>query len=277
MRPTVWHLTSSASAAQVLKKLANPSSPDAAKHMRQVALYLSKEGDTSKWLDSTLVPKLLGTLQSLPANHPPQEAVQVCAAAVAALNNLFTRLSRPDDRARFRAMLAANEPALHALVHWGICCPEAAQQLPQALDPHMGCQGQALALGPDGDRIVQQRSPFSTPLTYSMALLVPLVLLVTTEPAGLEQLQAALKEAVTATAIERLLLSAVATPSGTRWSSRGNWSSLVGGLPMIWRLVTPQCCLPHLFSLYPTHCCAKEFEANVHEYLQKWGSQILGP
>jgi hypothetical protein len=76
--------------------------------MRQAAAALFKEADASRWLDTPLVARLLSALRSLPGAHSPKEAVEVCAAAAGALNNLFAGLPRPEDQDRFAAMLAAD-------------------------------------------------------------------------------------------------------------------------------------------------------------------------
>jgi hypothetical protein len=157
------------SVVQVLRALSVPgSAPDVAKHLRQAAALLGKEKDTSRWLASDLVPKVLGILCSLPVSLPPRDAVQVCAAAAAVLQNMLDGLC-PSSAAttRFRAMIAADKPACCALVHWCLVCPEATQQLPASHDDacasgNMGNSTKAAGL---------ERPALRTPFAYCVSLL----------------------------------------------------------------------------------------------------------
>jgi hypothetical protein len=137
--------------SQVLKALASPNSAHAADDMRQAAAALFEDADSSRWLHTPLVPRLLSALRSLPGACSPKEAAQVCAAAVSALNNLLAGLPRPEDRARFRAQLAADSAACCALLHWGVLCPEAAEQLPPGQDVPWAYPSHSLSTGATGE------------------------------------------------------------------------------------------------------------------------------
>jgi hypothetical protein len=155
--------------AQALQALASPSSLlDASKHMRHAAAALFKEADSSRWLASPLVPRLLSALRSLPGTCSPKEAAQVCAAAVCALNNLFAALSRPEDRDRFAVMLAGDRAACCAMLRWGVECPQASEQLPPGHGAPMAYKGQSVLMGIDGTH------PFWSPRTRCMASLTML-------------------------------------------------------------------------------------------------------
>jgi hypothetical protein len=122
----------------VAAALAQPSSPDVAKHLRAAAAAIGAERDTSRWLDTDLVPNLLSILRSLPAGRSAGAATTVCAAALAALANMFIGLyATPACEDRFAAMLAADPEACGAIVRWALNCPEATMQLPAGQEVNM--------------------------------------------------------------------------------------------------------------------------------------------
>jgi hypothetical protein len=122
-------VTRSFSTPQVLKSLNKTSSKDLAKHLRQAALVFVDGNASSAWLDSDLVPKVLAILRSLPSGRSPKEAVVVCSAAMAVLNNMFTGLKTPTEMDQFRQLLKTDQAACAARVHWGMARPEASEQL----------------------------------------------------------------------------------------------------------------------------------------------------
>jgi hypothetical protein len=190
---------------QVWNALANPSSPDAAKHMRQAAVALLRGADSSRWLDTPLVPRLLSVLRYLPGAHSPKEAAQVCAAAVAALNNLFAGLPRPEDRDWFCTMLAADDAACCALLHWGVHCPEASEQLPpEAQIVPLSYQAQTAGTG--------KSAPYWTPCTRCMTFL--LYVASSCNTAEVARLLRSIKEGVTPAVVERVLVVVVQYPCG---------------------------------------------------------------
>jgi hypothetical protein len=163
------HATKNAapSAAQALKVLADAPGTDTFNHLAQLANLLSKEDEPSRWLRSDMVPRLLSILRSLPASHAPAEAAYVCAAAVAALNNLFNGLRRhPEHSRQFRAMLAADDAACRALVRWGLAFLEASGQLPRGRAVFVPCDGSFIP-----DAALTRLHPFWTPLTCCLCFL----------------------------------------------------------------------------------------------------------
>jgi hypothetical protein len=168
--------------------------------MREAAQALLHEQDSSRWLDS-LVPCVLSALRSLPGAQCPRDAVQVCAAAVTALHNMLAALSQPHDKDRFCAMLEADDEACCALLHWGVCCPEASEQLPHGQSVPMTSRPLTKIAGTDGS------NPFWTPCTRCLKFLSSVTY----------RNNAALrifKKGVDSVAVERVLRVAVQYPWG---------------------------------------------------------------
>jgi hypothetical protein len=153
---------------QVLKSLSKTGSKDIAKNLRQAAAVFVDE-DSTAWLDSDLLPRVLAILRSLPSGRSPKDAVAVCAAAMAVLNNLFTGLfSSAQDLHRFRQLLKADQAACAALVHWGMARPEASEKLPP------GQRQWRHDVGVVPESADEPEHPFWTPFTYCCSFLVVL-------------------------------------------------------------------------------------------------------
>jgi hypothetical protein len=151
----------------VLKSLSKTSSKDLAKDLRQAAAVLVDE-DSTAWLESDLVPRVLAILRSLPSGRPPTEAVAVCTAAMTVLNNLFTGLHfSAQGLRRFRQLLKADQAACAALVHWGMARPEASEKLP----PGRRQWRYHTSVMPDSATGEPEHS-FWTPFTYCCSFLV---------------------------------------------------------------------------------------------------------
>jgi hypothetical protein len=136
--PACAHPSTRACTPQVAAALARPSSPDVAKHLRAAATAIGAERDTSRWLDTDLVPNLLSILRSLPAGRSAGAATAVCAAALSALAHMFIGLEADSaNERRFRAMLVADPEACGAVVRWGLTCPEGTAQLPAGQEVNM--------------------------------------------------------------------------------------------------------------------------------------------
>jgi hypothetical protein len=191
-----------------------PSSLEDAKHLRQIATLIGQqEKDASTWLGSDLVPKVLRVLRSYPASHSPaKDALHTCAAALNVLNNLASRLEHPQDPGRFLAMLVGDPAACSALLHWCLCGPEAAQQLPPAHDV-------TLNMTWDHDSVPRGANaghPFWTPFTYSMSFFRLLLIQgARSSPTDAMRAQMLLKDAVTPGLLERLLRLVVRHPCST--------------------------------------------------------------
>jgi hypothetical protein len=196
--------------------------------MRRAAVALLQEADSSRWLDTPLVPRLLSALRSLPGAHSPKEAAQACAAAVAALANMFAVLPRPQDRDRFRAMLAADAAACCALLHWGVHCPEASEQLPPGQAVPLASRALTAHVGTDAS------DPYWTPCARCMQFVSDVAFSDAAEEAGLLR---SIKGGVTPAVVERALVVAVQYPWGRSLLCRTNARR------------RPTCCSPSCF------CC----------------------
>jgi hypothetical protein len=210
---------------QALKALGESvSSADVAKHLRKAATILSREDDTSSWLESDLVaPKVLDILRALPARCPPQEAVEVCAAAAAVLHNLFTGLHAPTHIQRFRTMLAAEEAACSALVHWCMDQPGSTEQLPPGQRVPWRRQAALLPAGAAG----RAQSSLWTPFT-NCACLLAAVRAQAPDAAEARHHKGALRTfraAATPTVVERLLHVAIQYPCGRLRCQHSQWLS----------------------------------------------------
>jgi hypothetical protein len=152
---------------QVLKALNKSSAADQAKHLRQAAGHLHADQGASRWLASGLVPQVLAILHSLPSGRPPKDAIEVCTAATAVLTNLLMGLEAPEHLTQFHALLAADQAACAALVHWGMAPPEASRQLPPARRPKL----LANVMVPE-TAAADAGHPFWTPFTTCCSFLV---------------------------------------------------------------------------------------------------------
>jgi hypothetical protein len=227
-------VANTSSTAQVLKALQNPSGADVSKHLRHAAVHVQVGRDTTAWLESALVPRVLAILRSLPSGRPPKQAVEVCAAATAVLNNILAGLQTSPQVSHFRQLLAADQAACAALVHWGMARPEASERLPPALHSKL-CY--------DANIVPQLASvlhdhPFWTPLTVCCSFLVAMerdvVPLVHYNP----QLASwDVQEAASPGVVERLLRVAVRQPCGEPLPCHSRAAALRQSLVQAWLCV----------------------------------------
>ena len=220
--PPQLRVTSDDPPAQVMKALENPSGPDTGKHLRHAAAAFNKDTcalstneDKRRWLNLDVVPKFLSTLACLTPTQPTSEALPVCAAAAAALLNIQVVISAPSATTTFLSMLVADKAACRALVHWGIACPEASQQLPQAHNIRPTICEAALVRGVYGLLLRPRSDQLWTPFMVCMSLLVTANGAIAA--GGLvdsPSLNAAMREAATAGVVERVLGLAAQDPCG---------------------------------------------------------------
>jgi hypothetical protein len=153
---------------QVLNRLASTKHADLAKILRHTAASSLLTGpDTLALLRSSLVPKVLAILRSLPSGRPPRDAIAVCMAATAVLNNLYTSLLTSNDRSALSALLQADAEACCAVVHWGMAQAEYTVQPP--VSDQLEWRHELLLFGPEGAD--DMRHPFWTSFTHCLAFL----------------------------------------------------------------------------------------------------------
>jgi hypothetical protein len=207
---------------QVLKSLSKTSSKDLVKHLRQAAAVFVDE-DASEWLHTPLVPRVLEILHCLPAGRQPTEAVILCAAAVAVLNNLFTGLYTSELTNQFRQLLKVDQAACAALVHWGMARPEASGKLPSG-KRWWRCDSSSV---PE-DVINTPEHPFWTPFTTCCSFLAAVETRtatcssdsLTTTPYRPHLVEFDVQEAASPAVVERLLQVAIQHPCGALDSRR---------------------------------------------------------
>jgi hypothetical protein len=196
---------------QVLKDLNKSSSADLAKRLRRAAAYLNVDDESSGWLGSGLVPKILAILRSLPLGRPPRRAVEVCAAATAVLNNLLINLRTPELLHQFRQLLKADRAASAALVHWGMARPEASENLPP---PRFPALRHDVSEVPDLAAAAADH-PFWTPFTICCCFLSAMDIVVVANAQYHPQLAGwDVQEAATPGVMERVLRGAIQHPCG---------------------------------------------------------------
>lgn len=179
MDPTsVRALNTTRSPLQVLETLSTPASPAAAASLRAAAETLVLKANATRWLDSALLPKVLGVLRSLHSSSSPKLAVEVCAAAAAVVSHLLEAAESRQRRRRVKDAVLADEEACSALLRWGITHPEAAKPLPPAQVPHLPASAHYEARALDHaqqQQQQQQRGGFWTPFAVCMSTLVLLL------------------------------------------------------------------------------------------------------
>jgi hypothetical protein len=197
---------------QALKALPNATGPDLARHLRQVGLAFSvSNDDSSRWLDTDLLPAVLSALRSLPGGRSPADAVEACAAATSVLANLAVDLRLPRHREALLAALAADAEACRALAHWGVACPQADDQLPPGCEAHMGHDVLSVPAGVTSSA----RHPFWTPMTHCATFVTSLVIMTDMEGPNSGTFRSHFKEAATPGVMERLLTLAARFPCRT--------------------------------------------------------------
>jgi hypothetical protein len=223
---------------QVLNRLANTKRADLAKALRHIAASSLLTGpDTPALLCSGLVPKVLAILRSLPSGRPSRDAIAVCIAATAVLNNLSVSLATPTDRRAFSALLQADAEACCAVAHWGMAQPECAEKLSASDQPEWR---QALAAVPEGADDI--RHPFWTPFTLCLGFLGINLAGVTFEAHHLAWAalwpEAALEAVAAPSITERLLRAAAEHPCGRpplesliNWGGAGHPAARVSHFP----------------------------------------------
>ena len=174
-----------------------------------MAAALRRQDNTSAWLDSPLLPRLLAILRSLPATQTPQAAASLCAATTAALNNIYHGLRYPrNNKDCFLAMLSADDAACQALLHWGLICPEATELLGQERDVAMANDSLLMPFTiPKGNEHL-----FWSPFTCCLAFMA-FVAMDPNDSSEIKQM-ACFKGAATPYVIERLLRLAAQHPAG---------------------------------------------------------------
>jgi hypothetical protein len=195
--------------AQVLQALAeHPTGPKTIPHLVYLAAFVNDERDTSHWLDpGDIMPTLLSVLRSLPTTCPPLHATRVCAAAVAALNNVFKRLHRTGGGSQFRSMLFADDGACRKLVRWGLSCPEAAEQLPRDEAVFVARDTSLLP-----SAVTDSGHPFWSPFTCCMSFLCAIATVPSVPDAP--RLPPGIKTAITPAMVERVMMVGVQHPCG---------------------------------------------------------------
>jgi hypothetical protein len=196
--------------AQALQALADhPTGTQTIPHLVHLASRLSEEHDTSHWLGSDLVPTVLSVLRSLTTTQPPLHATRVCAAAVAAINNVFRGLDHPDLCRQLHATLTSDDRACRALVHWGISCPTSSKQLPRDQTVFVP-RGADVALLPDN--VTTRDHPFWSPLTCCVSFLCAIA----ADPSipAEQRLPRAIQGAINPDLMERVMSVGIQHPCG---------------------------------------------------------------
>jgi hypothetical protein len=98
-------------------------------------------------------------------------------------------------------MLAADKEARRALLHWGLCCPEAAEQLPPGHDvrtahDHLSAPVQHL----DSN----EQHPFWTPFVVCMSFLIHMAATATSDTPDQVQLHSSMNKEVTPEVVRRV-------------------------------------------------------------------------
>jgi hypothetical protein len=169
---------------QVLRALADPSSPDLAAALRAAAAAVSKtkRRDLRLWLEGGLFTHLLGILQALPTlGLSPSLAAELCAAAAAGVCNIIDcaligdMTLPPGVTARSLMQQAARPDVTAAVVHSGVVHIAAAGQLPPGREPYLACKADVLAVpqrpGDEEFRGGSFSRLFNTPRTACLKLL----------------------------------------------------------------------------------------------------------
>jgi hypothetical protein len=156
---------------------------------------------------TTLVPTLLSVLGALSTTQdPPRHAARVCAAAVAALNNMYNGILAHNYATEFHSRLLSDHSACSAIVRWGLACPEAADSLPPDQAVFIPRCRTSLVL----KAATRPGHPFWSPLTCCMSFMTSMAS--TTRDA--QRLPPSIKAAIDAAMVDRVVMVAAEHPYG---------------------------------------------------------------